>query len=241
MPIFIPPKPVQFPPIYHVDNDGLLAYGGDLSPQTLLKAYHAGVFPWYNQDEHCPILWWCPNPRCVIYPTQFKASRSLKKTLKANIFSITVDSCFEQVIQACAAPRAYADSTWINPDIIKSYTQLHQQGIAHSVEVWNQEQQLVGGLYGLNLGKLFFGESMFSTQTDASKVAFAFLMNICAQWHFPLVDCQLPNNHLMSLGASTLARDSFLALLQQYKDASTPDWRSLQNTVHLTDNLNHIS
>ena len=241
MPIFLPPKPAQFPPIYHVDNNGLLAYGGDLSPQTLLKAYHVGVFPWYNQDEQSPILWWCPNPRCVIYPAQFKASRSLKKTLPAKRFSITVDSCFENVIKACAAPRTYADSTWINPNIIQSYTQLHQQGVAHSIEVWSQEQQLVGGLYGLNLGRLFFGESMFSTQTDASKVAFAFLMNICAQWQFPLVDCQLPNNHLMSLGACTLERSIFLENLHHYKNLPTPDWRSLQNTVHLTDKLNHIS
>lgn len=239
MPIFLPPNPSRFPNVnQHVDNDGLLAYGGDLSPKTLLKAYSAGIFPWYNEDENSPILWWSPEPRCVIYPQEFKASRSLQKTLKANIFTITVDSCFTEVMRRCAAPRAYADGTWINSRIIQSYTQLHQQGVAHSIEVWNQQHLLVGGLYGLNLGQLFFGESMFSTQTDASKVAFAFLMKICAQWHFPLVDCQLPNNHLMSLGATTLARSDFLNILQQEIKHPTPDWATLKNTVHLTYNDN---
>lgn len=236
MPIFLPPKPTQFPPINHVDTDGLLAYGGDLSPQTLLKAYSVGIFPWYNEDENSPILWWCPEPRCVIYPQQFTASRSLKKTLKANIFTVTVDKCFTEVIHRCAAPRAYADGTWINSNIVNSYSQLHQQGVAHSIEVWNEQQELVGGLYGLNLGQLFFGESMFSTQTDASKVAFAFLMKICAAWQFPLVDCQLPNNHLMSLGATTLPRTQFLTILKQYKDVACPNWESVKNTVHLTHN-----
>jgi leucyl/phenylalanyl-tRNA--protein transferase len=234
MPVFLPPRPARFPDISYADADGLLAYGADLSPKTLLIAYQSGIFPWYNQDEHMPILWWCPEPRCVIAPHHFKASRSLKKTLKANLFTITVDSCFEQVMRCCAAPRAYADSTWINPEIINSYTQLHQQGIAHSIEVWDANQQLVGGLYGLNLGRLFFGESMFSTQTDASKVAFAFLMKICAQWHFPLVDCQLPNAHLMSLGAYTMSRDAFLKLLKVQNQLTAPDWSVLKNIVHLT-------
>lgn len=237
MPIFLPPKPKQFPYFTHADSDGLLAIGADLSPQTLLKAYHSGIFPWYNQEDNSPILWWCPEPRCIIVPHQFKASLSLKKTLKSNSFTISVDSCFEQVMRACAAPRAYANSTWINPQLISSYVQLHQQGIAHSIEVWNQHQELVGGLYGLNLGHLFFGESMFSTQSDASKVAFAFLMRCCEQWKFPLVDCQLPNPHLMRLGAQRMPRSEFLTVLQKYKDLPIPDWTALKNTIHLTEAL----
>ena len=135
MPVFLPTNPPNFPDIKYVDDDGLLAYGGDLSPKTLIKAYSAGIFPWYNEDENSPILWWSPEPRCVIYPHEFKASRSLQKALKANIFTITVDSCFTELVRRCAAPRAYADGTWINPQIIESYSQLHQQGVTHSIEV----------------------------------------------------------------------------------------------------------
>lgn len=233
-PIYIPPYPNRFPDMSHADDDGLLAYGGDLSPKTLLLAYKNGIFPWYNEDENTPILWWSPEPRCVIDPKTFKASRSLKKTLKSGRFSITVDRCFHHVMRACAAPRIYADSTWINPKIIHSYSELHQQGIAHSIETWNEDGQLVGGLYGLNIGQLFFGESMFSTETDASKVAFAFLMNICAAWSFPIVDCQLPNDHLMSLGAYTISRDAFLSILSTHQSLATPDWRSIQTMKHST-------
>ena len=234
MPIYIPPYPNCFPDMSHADDDGLLAYGGDLSPKTLLLAYKNGIFPWYNEDENTPILWWSPEPRCVINPKTFKPSRSLKKTLKSKRFTITVDRCFHQVMRACAAPRIYANSTWINPKIIHSYSDLHQQDIAHSIETWNENGQLVGGLYGLNIGQLFFGESMFSTETDASKVAFAFLMNICAAWKFPIVDCQLPNEHLMSLGAYTISRDEFLTILSTHQSLATPDWQSLQVMKHST-------
>lgn len=233
-PLYIPPYPKRFPEMSHADDDGLLAYGGDLSPETLLLAYKNGIFPWYNEDEKTPILWWSPEPRCVINPKNFKTSRSLKKTLKSGRFTITVDHCFHQVMRACAAPRVYADNTWINPKIIHSYSELHQQGIAHSIETWNEQGQLVGGLYGLNLGQLFFGESMFSTETDASKVAFAYLMHICASWNFPIVDCQLPNEHLMSLGAYTISRDEFLATLATYQQLATPDWRLIQAMKHST-------
>lgn len=235
MPFFLPPHPSRFPHPIHADNDGLLAYGGDLSTQTLLKAYQAGIFPWYNADENSPILWWSPDPRCVITPHTFKPSRSLKKTLKSQFFYITVDQSFTEVIKQCAAPRSYANSTWINDYIIDNYSKLHLQGIAHSIEVWTQQHELVGGLYGLNLGQLFFGESMFSWQTDASKVAFAFLMKICRDWQFPLVDCQLPNPHLLSLGATTISRQDFLNTLASYKQAKTPDWSLLKAGVHLTN------
>ena len=233
-PLYIPPHPKRFPEMSHADEDGLLAYGGDLSPQTLLLAYQNGIFPWYNEDERTPILWWSPEPRCVINPHTFTASRSLKKTLKSGRFTITVDRCFQHVIQACAAPRSYAYGTWINHKIIHGYNELHQQGYAHSIETWNEQGQLVGGLYGLNVGQLFFGESMFSTETDASKVAFAFLMHICASWNFPLVDCQLPNDHLMSLGAYTITRDAFLTQLFDYQQRPAPDWRLIQATKHST-------
>lgn len=235
MPIYLPTHPSRFPDISYADEDGLLAYGGDLSPKTLLLAYQSGIFPWYNEDDNVPILWWSPDPRCVINPKQFKPSRSLKKTIKSAQFTVTVDQAFAQVIRSCAAPRTYANNTWINPHIIKSYSQLHQQGIAHSIETWNADGQLVGGLYGLSLGRLFFGESMFSRETDASKVAFAALMALCAEWDFPIVDCQLPNDHLMSLGAYTIERATFLQLLADHKNAPSPDWTVLPKNIFLAN------
>lgn len=231
-PVFLPPRPKRFPDPGQADEDGLLAYGGDLGPQTLLLAYYHGIFPWYNEDDRTPILWWSPNPRCVIDPQQFKVSRSLKKTQKSGRFTLTVDQCFSDVMAACAAPRSYANSTWINPTMIRSYSALHERGIAHSIETWNEHGELVGGLYGLNLGQLFFGESMFSTETDASKVAFAFLMRLCAQWRFPIVDCQLPNEHLLSLGAYTIPRQDFQDTLARYRDQSAPDWQTVNQQRH---------
>ena len=248
MPTFLPPHSQKFPDISHTDESGLLAYGGDLSPQTLLLAYQSGIFPWYNESDvrsllpwcNTPALWWCPDPRCVITPIDYKASHSLKKKLKSEKYYITVDKCFTEVIRRCAAPRSYANQTWINPKIINSYSKLHQMGYAHSIETWNASGELVGGLYGINLGQLFFGESMFSTATDASKVAFAFLMSICAKWQFPLVDCQLPNDHLLSLGAHTIPRESFLSILKQYQDLPTPNWQALHNIVHSTKEISFV-
>ncbi|HMY27424.1 MAG TPA: leucyl/phenylalanyl-tRNA--protein transferase [Agitococcus sp.] len=245
MPVFLPPHSQQFPDIRYADESGLLAYGGDLTPETLLLAYQSGVFPWYNESDvksllpwcNSPALWWSPDPRCVINPQLYQASHSLKKTLKSEKYSITVDRCFAEVIRRCAAPRTYANETWINQKIIASYSKLHQMGVAHSIETWNQQGELVGGLYGINLGKLFFGESMFSTATDASKVAFAFLMFICAKWQFPIVDCQLPNDHLLSLGAYTIPRTEFLSILTDYKDLEKPNWQALQNVVHSTKEI----
>lgn len=231
-PVFLPPRPKCFPDPLHADEDGLLAYGGDLSAATLLLAYRQGVFPWYNEDERSPILWWSPDPRCVIAPQAFKPSRSLQKTLKSGRYHVSVDRCFTRVMECCAAPRAYADSTWINPNLIDSYTALHQQGVAHSIETWNADGELVGGLYGLNLGRLFFGESMFSTATDASKVAFARLMALCAYWQFPLVDCQLANDHLLSLGAYTIDRRHFLEVLAHQRDLPPPDWRTANMLIN---------
>ncbi|HEX5277745.1 MAG TPA: leucyl/phenylalanyl-tRNA--protein transferase [Fluviicoccus sp.] len=231
-PVLLTPSPLAFPPVTDADEDGLLAIGGDLSPATLKIAYSGGIFPWYNPGW--PILWWSPDPRCVIDPAAFTPSRSLKKRLKTGAFTVTVDKCFTQTMRLCAAPRAYADSTWINEDMIRGYTELHRQGHAHSVEVWNRSGELVGGLYGMNLGRLFFGESMFSRETDASKVAFAFLMKLCAEWQFPLVDCQLPNDHLMSLGAFTIPRPEFMEVLLTERFRPAPDWRPVQAMNHST-------
>lgn len=231
-PALLPNHPRQFPPVERADEDGLLAVGGDLHPDTLKLAYASGVFPWYNPGW--PILWWSPDPRCIIDPARFEPSRSLRKRLRGGEYTLTVDQCFTEVMRRCAAPRAYADSTWINSEMIDSYAVLHRAGIAHSIETWNASGDLVGGLYGLNLGRLFFGESMFSTATDASKVAFAFLMHLGRHWNFPLVDCQLPNDHLMSLGACTIPRADFMTILAEQRGLPSPDWRSVQAMKHST-------
>lgn len=193
------------------DPDGLLAAGGDLSSQRLLAAYCRGIFPWYNPGE--PILWWSPDPRTVIFPEQFRPSQSLRKLLRKNRFQVTFDQNFPAVMKACAAPTTERPATWISDDIIAAYTRLHRQGHAHSIEVW-QGEQLVGGLYGIALGQVFFGESMFSQVSNASKIAFATLMSQLAQWQFAVVDCQVVNDHLLSLGAIEIPRQQFKQLLQ---------------------------
>lgn len=209
------PQSLAFPSVDQAlrEPDGLLAAGGDLSPERLLSAYRQGIFPWFNPGE--PILWWSPDPRCVLYPQQLHLSRSLRKKLKKNLFQVTFDTCFSRVIQACADVRQKQTGTWISPEIQSAYTTLHQQGIAHSVEVW-QEQELVGGLYGLALGRVFFGESMFSYRSDASKTALAFLCHHLNAWGFHLIDCQVYNPHLESLGARLIPRAVFSQHLQQH-------------------------
>jgi len=206
------------------EPNGLLAVGGDLSPERLLLAYRAGIFPWFNAGD--PVCWWSPDPRCVFLTAAWQPSRSLAKRLRQGTFRLTVDRCFTRVMEACAAPRAYAEGSWIQPDFISSYTELHRQGIAHSLEAWNREDKLVGGLYGLNLGHLFFGESMFSRETDASKAAFAYLMQLCRHWGIPLVDGQVENEHLLRLGARLMPRREFLEWLARYGNAPAPDWAS---------------
>lgn len=204
-----------FPPVENAldEPNGLLAVGGDLSPERLLSAYHCGIFPWFNPGD--PILWWCPDPRTVIYPDQFHISRSLIKALRKEIYRVTFDNCFEDVMRACAAPRTYANETWITEDIIQGYTALHKRGYAHSVEVW-QGNQLVGGLYGVALGKIFFGESMFSRADNASKFGFAHLVRQLRQWNFKLIDCQIANDHLFSLGATEIPRQDFKEMLVKF-------------------------
>lgn len=223
----LPPSRYEFPDPLLADpeQDGLIATGADLEPATILAAYQKGIFPWFSGDD--PICWWSPEPRCVIYPEQFAPSKSLIRQIKKNQYQFTLSQAFRQVISACAATRQDAEGTWISRDIIEGYTGLHQAGLAHSIEIWEGDQ-LVGGLYGVQLGQGFFGESMFSLRTDVSKMAFFALMRLCAASKLPWVDCQLPNDHLMSLGASTLPRPDFLRQLPAVLAAPAPDWQAVQ-------------
>ena len=192
------------------DPDGLLAIGGDLEPERLLQAYRRGIFPWYSEGQ--PIMWWSPNPRWIIYPESVNISRSLQKTMRKNIFKVTFDKAFTKVIKACAEPREKQAGTWITFDIIKNYEKLHADGFAHSVECW-QGNRLAGGLYGICIGRIFFGESMFSHIPDASKVALVHLSNLCQKWQFPLIDCQIYSPHLESMGATPISRQKFREIL----------------------------
>ncbi len=195
-----------FPDVELANSDGLLASGGDLSPERLLCAYSQGIFPWFSEGQ--PILWWSPDPRCVLYPKQFQSRRSLQQSIRKHSFEFQVDTAFAQVIQACAAPRASdKGGTWITNDMQDAYLHLHQLCIAHSVECW-QRNQLVGGLYGVVIGSVFFGESMFSDVSDASKAALWFLCKQYAQ--ISLIDCQMTTSHLLSLGAIEIPRVQFL-------------------------------
>lgn len=203
--------------------NGLLAVGGDLSPERLIYAYQRGIFPWYEQDE--PILWWSPDPRAVLIPSNIHISKSLAKCIRKQQFTVTCDKQFNQVIEHCAhATRKNQNGTWITDDVMNAYSHLHRLGIAHSVEVW-QDQQLVGGLYGIGLGKLFFGESMFSLVSNASKMAFVALAQNVTRWGFPLIDCQVSNPHLTTLGSQLITRSVFNQYLTKYaQQPSTVNW-----------------
>lgn len=212
MPIFrLVDEPI-FPPPDYADPSGLLAVGGDLSKERLLEAYRLGIFPWYSDDQ--PLLWWSPDPRLVLDIKDFTISRSLRKTLKKAIFQVTFDHAFEQVIQACAVvPRTAQNGTWITEEMQEAYINLHGLGYAHSVESWFGGE-LVGGLYGVSLGKAFFGESMFHLKTDASKVALATLVEKLKSWDFHFIDSQMTTEHMIRLGAKELPRRIFLKRLQ---------------------------
>ncbi|MES2719520.1 MAG: leucyl/phenylalanyl-tRNA--protein transferase [Pseudomonadota bacterium] len=212
------------------EPDGLLAAGGDLSPRRLLTAYRNGIFPWFSETD--PILWWSPDPRCVFYPETFSPSRSLRKSLRNTAWQISVDHAFAAVIENCAAPRAYADDTWISPDIITGYCALHASGHAHSIEVWH-DGTLVGGLYGVSVGGLFCGESMFSVKTDASKIAFWALTCIARDAGWPVVDAQFENPHLISLGAEMVSRTTYLTHLQRVRDQPGYDWARAHGVLKL--------
>ncbi len=193
-----------------LDPNGLLAWGGDLSPARLEAAYRTGIFPWYSIGQ--PILWWSPDPRMVLFPDELHISRSMRRCLNSGRFRVTLNQDFRSVIEGCAAPRSYADDTWIIPSMQAAYRDLHAMGLAHSVECWKGDQ-LVGGLYGIGLGRLFFGESMFSRATNASKTVFVLFVQHLQRNGFRLMDCQLPNEHLSSLGAREIPRTRFLELL----------------------------
>ena len=203
-----------FPPVEEALPDGLLALGGDLSPERLLLAYNSGIFPWFNEED--PILWWSPDPRCVLFPDQLKISKSMQQVLRRNIFEFRINTAFEQVISNCAtAPREGQPGTWITQDIIEAYTSLHNAGYAWSAECW-QDGGLVGGLYGVWLGKVFFGESMFSKATNASKFVFIRWAQHLQEIGVKLIDCQMHTPHLESLGAGNISRATFIQLLKQY-------------------------
>jgi leucyl/phenylalanyl-tRNA--protein transferase len=208
-------EPDWFPPLDQAlrDPPGLLAAGGDLSPTRLLSAYQRGVFPWYSAQQ--PILWWSPDPRMVLFPNEFKLSRSLSKTIRNGPFVTQVDTAFEATIRECAAPRRSGPETWLNEDMIRAYQQLYALGYGHSIETYHGER-LVGGLYGIRLGSIFFGESMFSRESDASKVAMARLVEECRARDIQVIDCQVASSHLASLGAREVSRNDFVALLKRH-------------------------
>ena len=214
------PADIGFPDTYLAETEpnGLLAIGGDLSKERLLSAYRHGIFPWYSPGQ--PILWWSPAPRMVLYPGEFHVSRSLRRTLRRGALRISVNQAFAEVIKACAAPRDLVGGSWLLPEMIASYVRLHEAGYAHSIEVW-ENHRLVGGLYGIALGRVFFGESMFSRRTDASKVAMAQLAELALSQPFDLIDCQVYTEHLSSLGAREISRDDFLLALYRGIDAES--------------------
>lgn len=199
---------IQFPDPSYADEDGLLAIGGDLSTERLRLAYDHGIFPWFSEGE--PILWYAPHERCVLFPEKIRISKSMQQVINKQLFTITSDQAFGQVIRHCAdTPRKDQDGTWITTAMQQAYEELHRQGVAHSVEVWSGDE-LAGGLYGIVTGRVFCGESMFSHQANASKTA---LVALCRSGRFDLIDCQMPNPHLMSLGAEMISREDYQKIL----------------------------
>jgi len=202
-----------FPPVEHActEPNGLLAASAAISPERLIEAYQKGIFPWYSDDQ--PVLWWSPSPRMVLFPEEFRLSRSLRKTLRHETYEVRLDTAFHQVMAGCAGtPRPGQDGTWITPEICSAYGALHELGMAHSVETWVNDE-LVGGLYGVAIGRMFYGESMFMRRRDASKIAFAHLIRYLSQEGYGMIDCQMKTGHLASLGAREIARAEFMARL----------------------------
>jgi len=236
---WLPREHCVFPDIDEAleEPNGLLAAGGDLTPEWLLLAYQTGAFPWYDDEQ--PILWWSPDPRCVIEPSSFVPSRSLAKRLRRRDYEVHIDRDFRSVIRLCSERPSTKgdlddspDDTWITPEMMQAYIELHEAGFAHSVECYI-EGRLAGGLYGVSLGNLFFGESMFHRETDASKIAFAHLMKLMASEGSDMVDCQITNPHLQSLGAIEIPREAFRQKLQDGLAAPDIDWQSLAGKVNL--------
>jgi leucyl/phenylalanyl-tRNA--protein transferase len=212
-----------FPPVDQAldEPDGLLAAGGSLAVARLVDAYRRGIFPWFNEGD--PILWWSPDPRTVLRPSRIHVSHSLRKRLKKEAFYVTIDRAFGRVLDGCAAPRPHETGTWLSAPMRRAYTSLHSNGLAHSIEVW-MDGELAGGIYGVAIGAMFFGESMFTRRTDASKIAMARLCAQLERWNVPLVDCQLETEHLMSLGAEPMARRAFVAEVARLVDQPAAAW-----------------
>jgi len=206
---------------------GVVAAGGNLKPDTLIKAYSKGLFPWYDEDS--PILWWCPDPRLTLYPNQFKVSKSFKRVLKNREYRVTFDRAFDEVIDFCAkTPRKDADGTWLNEELKSSFKKLHKRGFAHSVEAW-MDGELSGGLYGLSLGGAFFGESMFSLKSNASKIALKAISDVLNKNGYDFIDCQVKTSHLVSLGAVEIPKERFLKELKEAMEKKvTLDWQNLK-------------
>jgi leucyl/phenylalanyl-tRNA--protein transferase len=212
--MYILTKEIRFPSVADADEDGFLAIGGDLSPARLIEAYRNGIFPWYNEDD--PICWWSPDPRCVLFPGKLHVSKSMHKIINDKHFTFTTNHCFEKVMQSCKAiERKGQAGTWIQEEMIEAYTNLHKLGYAHSAEAWQQDN-LVGGLYGIKIGKVFFGESMFSTVSNASKFAFIKFVQQLHDEGIQLIDCQQQTAHLLSLGAEMMERSLFIKFLNQF-------------------------
>lgn len=213
-----------FPPVEHALDEphGLLAAGGSLSTRRLVDAYRRGIFPWFNEGD--PILWWSPDPRTVLRPSRIHLSHSLTKTLRRASFLVTVDRAFARVVDGCAAPRPGDSGTWLSAPMRRAYAALHSAGLAHSIEVW-MDGELAGGIYGVAIGRMFFGESMFSRRTNASKIAIARLAGQLDRWGFPLIDCQLETEHLLSLGAESLPRPAFVAEVARLTALEGPHWQ----------------
>jgi leucyl/phenylalanyl-tRNA--protein transferase len=211
-----PLEPTLFPRLDQAldDPNGLIAAGGDLSLERLITAYQKGIFPWYEEGQ--PILWWSPDPRTVLYPEHFILRRSLRKAIRNKPWTISFDRNFDAVIRACAQPRPGSTGTWITDEMITAYNRLHIAGHAHSVEVWDDESRLIGGLYGVAIGGVFFGESMFSLASEASKVAYAYLVCHLQHWGYRLIDCQIESEHLLTLGAETIRRNDFSAQVENW-------------------------
>ena len=212
--MFLLSNELYFPPVTEADEEGILAIGGDLSTQRLLLAYRNGIFPWYSDDE--PIIWWCPNPRFVLFPDEIKISKSMRAVIKKQTYSFTINNCFNNVIKNCKTINREGQSgTWISEEVIDAYTNLHNLGYALSAETW-KNNKLVGGLYGVKMGNIFFGESMFSLSPNASKFAFIQLVKHLKNEGVKLIDCQVYTNHLESLGAKMIDRNDFMRLLEQH-------------------------
>lgn len=224
------PRYLRFPNIAESDSEGFLAHGGDLTPETLISAYQQGIFPWFNEGQ--PILWWSPDPRLILKTNEMKCSRSLKKRLRNKDYRVSCNEAFSKIINACAAPRSKQDGdTWISSEMRQAYQTLHHMQYAHSIECWRGEE-LVGGLYGISVNGLFFGESMFSIANDASKVALYYLCQFLANENVPWIDCQVESSHLLSLGAQHITREKFITEIEESLNKTSPiQWHRFAESV----------